>query len=196
MKKNFFVGIPLSSRVSELLMDSLKPLNAFSEDFYWIPEKNWHITLSFLGNLTDEQKHSIQKTLSKYVSEQRYFNIYFNAAVLFPDKNPKKVVVSMVKNRNLLNFQFGLKTELSKCLPEVVFDQKFVPHVSVINLKFGRLKKEMAAKVQELSFKKRFEVTDVALLETLVHDKPPVSYRVLSEARLLVDDKFVEQETE
>ncbi len=187
--KRVFIGIPLGKNISENLRETLAPFDTFQKSFYWIPQENWHVTLSFIGDVTEESLSEIQKEVSAFVSSQKYFNVYFNAIESFPSKSPKKLVITMVKNRNLMDLQYGLRNVLKKYIGAQA-EKSFFPHVSVINLKRTPEIPAILEKAASMQFKKRFEVDTVACIETIFKEKPPVEYRVLSEAKMIVDDKF------
>jgi 2'-5' RNA ligase len=188
--KRIFIGIPLGENIADEIEKTFSPLSRFQKDFFWIPKQNWHITLSFLGDVVDSQLAEIQKTFSAYSSSQKYFNIYFNGLVPFPERAPKKLVLTMVKNRNLMDLQYGLRNSLKKYLPGEELGKKFMPHVSVINLRRGIDTKEIIEKAKTFEFKKRFEVDTISCIESVICDRPPVEYKVLSEAKMVVGDKF------
>jgi len=191
MIQKVFIGIPLGENIAQEIRKNLSPLEKFERNFYWIPEASWHITLSFVGNVDATKIHKIQKILGEYVTEQRYFNIYFDGVMLWPPKQQsRKIVLTMVKNRNLMDFHYGLKNALKGFLQKTEFDRKFYPHVTIINLRRGPLDNEMKSKVEDIEFKKRFEVSEICMMETLKVSKPPAKYQVLSESKMIVDDKF------
>lgn len=188
--KRVFIGIPLGKNISTEIQEKLSPINAFGKEFFWIPKDNWHITLAFIGDIDSQKLTELQKSVSTFVASKKYFNIYFDGAMGFPERMPKKLVLTMVKNRNLMDLQYGLREVLKDFIRPEELNKKFLPHVSVVNLKRGSGHDELLAKTASLEFKKRFEVDTVSCIETIMREKPPVEYRVLSEAKMVVDDKF------
>ncbi len=185
-----FIGIPLGKNISDELESTLSPLSRFEKEFFWNPKENWHITLAFIGDVDEKKLAEVQKIFSTYAVSKKYFNMYFNGVATFPEHMPKKLVLTMVKNRNLMDLQYGLRNALKDYIHPEELRRGFLPHVTMASLKRNMNHAELIAKATSLEFKKRFEVDTISCIETVQVERPPVSYRVLSEAKMIVDDKF------
>lgn len=196
--KRIFLGLPLSSHVTEQLKKSLRPLQKRESNFFWIPEENWHITLSFLGDMADDEIQEVKRIVAGVAKIHNYFNMYFDGIAFFPDpRHPRKIVLTSVKNRNLTNLQFALRVALEKFIPEVTKRQRFFPHVSIANIKRDADQNGLAEAFTEIQYKRRLEVTEITFFETVMNDKPPVQYKKISEIPLRVVDKInLDDETE
>lgn len=191
-----FIGIPLGKNISDEIESTLSPLGAFQKEFFWNPKANWHITLAFIGEVDQSKLSEVQKAFSAYAVTKKYFNVYFNGVESFPDRVPKKLVLTMVKNRNLMDLQYGLREVLRDYIAPEEYDRKFLPHVTIASLKRHFNHEKLLERAKGLEFKKRFEVDTISCIETIQVEKPPVAYRVLSEAKMIVDDKFDPEDVE
>ncbi len=167
MKHRIFTAIQLSQTVRSGLEDLLAPFHQRTGALLrWLPVENWHVTLNFLGAHSDDDLPAIEKIIREVVADHQYFNLYFDDLQFFPPRGPRKVVLTMVKNRNLFNLQYALRLALEKYLP-AGRQLPFIPHISLANLHTRDLAGITHAMAQT-EFKKRLEVTEVALLESRV----------------------------
>jgi len=109
----------------------------------WISKDNLHITLEFLGDLTDQEVGDTCEIVKEVAKKHKAFSINLNR-VLYgpPKKNPPRMVwAEGEKNEELTD----LKNDLEECLLEKVKfrpdEKSFVSHITL-------------AKISEWEFKK------------------------------------------
>ena len=129
--KRIFVGIPVPKDVISRIQMLKTLVNAPPDDIRWIFGKNLHITLSFLGHISDGNLDEVVNCLAKEV-KQSAFDLTISGTGVFPDNNnPRIYWMDIEKGRDEL---IALQAEIDKSVDHL--KQKpgirpYVPHVSI-----------------------------------------------------------------
>ena len=139
--------------------DIKKQLFLYSEKWPELPAKwtvkdNLHITLEFLGDLTDEELGNVCKVVGEVSTRHKIFSVNLNK-ILYgpPKKNPPRMVwVEGEKSDELAD----LKEDLQECLldkiqfrPEGI---RFSPHITLARIKeweFRKIEPEERPEIDE-----------------------------------------------
>lgn len=132
--KRLFIAIPFKAENSFLKEWSIIKQKFIPDKINWIPEKNLHITLKFLGETADEQIPVICQIIDHSFKNQKSELIHWNKIGIFGSQYKPRVIWMGCKEENLLkNMYENLKTNLIANGFE--FDrQNFVPHISLARL--------------------------------------------------------------
>ncbi len=87
-----FIAIPFPEDVRATLatfQDQLKPCGA---SIAWVAPENLHLTLKFLGDITDEQKTAIEGELKRIAAQTPAFTMELGEVVVFPSPEAPRVV--------------------------------------------------------------------------------------------------------
>jgi len=167
-KKTFrtFFAIALPEETLQqlsLCIDKLKKDKKFS-GIRWIPIENLHITLRFLGNITEEQSSFLIEKARQGLQSVNHFSIELKTIISFPpDGEPRilaikpKPITSLAALALLLDeyvIELGLPEEKRTYTPHLTIGKKKEKH------DFLKLEKEI--KITPLKFK----ITDVKLLRS------------------------------
>ncbi|MCK9379027.1 MAG: RNA 2',3'-cyclic phosphodiesterase [Candidatus Moranbacteria bacterium] len=133
MQRRIFVGIDLPSQVKKRLAEKVEKWKSLP--IKWIKEDNFHITLSFLGYLEDEDLSKICQSVRVATKNIDAFDIELSKIELGPEKG---------KNARLVWFSGKASEELKKLQEEIeksfgsfkIDKKEFHPHVTL-----GRIRK-------------------------------------------------------
>lgn len=132
-----FIGLPLAesvrNRLNKAVLDLKKDMKDL--DIRWVPWRNYHITLVFLGSLTAGDIPIIETIMAETVRDMPAFKVEIKNIRGFPNPNKPKLLVAEVSvNESLRDLQKRLTATLIRAAYEVE-DHKFRPHITVARLK-------------------------------------------------------------
>jgi len=135
MKKKLFIAIkPDIPKEVLLYYNNIKKLLS-KEQINWVPKKNWHFTLKFIGFIEEEKIPLIQEILAKITQKQTAFTISWGKAGYY-SRNKKPAVLWIGLDRNE---QMSLMAdELDNRLAELGISLSV--HAFQAHLTFGRMK--------------------------------------------------------
>jgi len=132
-----FIALDVEKRVKELGNKVILDLK--SNGFYakWVEEENFHITLFFLGEITDEE---IEKTASIVkMIDKAPFRVLIDRVGFFQKKGkPTSIWLGIKKNPALEVIYDSLRAALERTYKKP-FREKFIPHLTL-----GRIKRAPA----------------------------------------------------
>ena len=101
----------------------------------WIPEKNFHITYTFIGNSSDKDINNIRQVLSPILNKEIEVDIQFSGLGAFPNIYNPRVFFVKIKDTN------GELSRLNSFISEKLAvlgyksDKNFVPHITLKRIK-------------------------------------------------------------
>lgn len=126
-QRKIFIGISLPATAKKKLTEKLEKWQNLP--IRWSFEENLHITLLFIGYVTDEAVMDICARVRAAAQKIEGLDIKFEKINLGPDeKNPKMVWLSGEANENLKNMVVVLENELGIAR---TFRNEFRPHVTL-----------------------------------------------------------------
>lgn len=116
----------------------------------WPSAQNFHLTLKFLGNISEETLPCIKAKLSEAIADKERFNITFNQLGVFPNpRHPKVIWIGSDKtDPELVTLQRDIDSKLSKCHP-FVKEKRFSPHITLSRVR-NRIKPDILNKTLEI----------------------------------------------
>ncbi len=136
----------------------------------WTPQENLHITLSFLGDVKDQNIVRVINFTKKTALKYKPFFVVLNEICYGPShKKPRMVWITGKKSKEM----GALKTDLERGLFNLparnitTFKNGYTPHVTLGRLQkeFYQIKKEERPKIKRDVFLK-FEVFSVDIIES------------------------------
>ena len=101
-----FYAIDLNDEVrhaTQHIVDKLKACE-WSEHVRWTPVENLHLTLRFLGDVSEELLQQLNKALEEKLKACTPFSIMFKEPRLFPHfKKPRVVAATVAHNEELIS---------------------------------------------------------------------------------------------
>ena len=154
MKKRLFLAIPLTKTIRESFAQYQRSLNL--EDVRWIPKKNLHITLYFLGDTDEVTIPEIIEELNLFFNTVNSFSLKFDKISLAPpgSKKPRIIWAEFEPNPEFENLMSGVRKILNKFAKEPSEHKEIIPHVTLARFKpttkFNKLKLDQP-KIEDLS---------------------------------------------
>jgi 2'-5' RNA ligase len=154
----------------------------------WVKKENFHITLSFLGNLSNEEVLEVIDTTKKIAEKNQPFSVKLNHVGLGPTiKNPRFLWVTGEKSPELYKIQkelnaslFGLSSYLDK-----ERDREYIPHITLGRIRqfeFRRLNPEDLPVLEE-DISLIFKVSSIDVMSSVLK-KGGSEYSILESCRL------------
>jgi len=136
-RHRIFIAINLPHEVKKFLSGFQKKFNGIPAK--WTPKDNLHITLLFLGDLTDEELGQACVEIKEVVKNHTSFNIELNKIMYGPDnkipfdttqgKPPRMIWASGEKNKEVSQLKNNLEDALLEKINFKPDNKLFSPHV-------------------------------------------------------------------
>lgn len=158
-----FIAIEISQHAKARIFhefENLKSKNLLRGKF--VEKENLHLTLKFLGEITNEEIEKIKRGL-KEINFKR-FDCYIGKIGFFNDKNHIKVIwVELVSNK--LN---ELQKQIDKATFEIKRDyKKFNSHITTVRVKSVINKPLLIKEIKRIHFKNLdFEIKEFVLMKS------------------------------
>ena len=186
MKHRIFIAINLPENIKKQLADF--QLKWPELPCRWTKRENIHITLAFLGYLTDEGLLEICKIAKEVASRHEPFFINLNKIIYGPPKQPPR----MIWTEGEENEELGrLQTDLENSLQGLPFGREkesrpYAPHITLGRLRqweFRTIESEERPEVNE-EISLNFEVKSIDVMESQLRRGGP-EYSVLESMPLI-----------
>ena len=164
MKKKLFISIPLSKEILEKLIIYQEQ---YPQEFIrWIPSKNLHITIYFLGKIDQKLISELISKLNYIAVQTKYFALEFEQIIKAPNDHRPSMIWAKFKN----NEKFESLTKIiSQEVKEFIENQnlyknkKTIPHVTIARCKNSFKLKKLKLNQTKLS---NLEVDSFHLMES------------------------------
>ena len=132
--QRLFIGLPVEKSVSQQL--SNYAINRFVDDkvFRVIPIENHHITLAFLGDVSEQQVHLLDTLLREVAAITSPFDCLCGGLEAFPSNKKAKVIAAQIASRPLMDLYERIKSHLNQ-LGFDVSKRTYRPHLSIVRAK-------------------------------------------------------------
>lgn len=177
-----FISIELPERIRKEIFKEFEKLRGsgfVSGNF--VKKENLHLTLKFLGELSEEEISKIKEKLLEV--EFSKLNLCTGEIGFFPSENYVRVLwVDLISEKTKY-----LKDILEEKLLEIGINKDsrpFSSHLTVVRIKTVKDKEKFLEKLKELKVKKlNFEIDKISLVKSELTKKGPV-YKILEEFTL------------
>ncbi len=131
-----FIAVDLDDRLKTHFIHIIKKLDTGDGSFKWITRQGMHITLKFLGEISESQKSEVERVLDKVTNKHSSFLLQFIGSGTFPQnsKNPRVLWIGLNKNEALEK----LHTDIEEEIAELGFpkdNRPFHPHLTLCRVK-------------------------------------------------------------
>ena len=133
-----FVAIDLNNQIKIHIQQIIDRLDTRDGSIKWISRQSMHITLKFLGEVSESQISDVKKVLDKAVSKHPPILLQFRGAGTFPhnSKNPRVLWIGLDKNETLETLHQNIEEGMAGLgFPKE--NRRFHPHLTL-----GRVKKK------------------------------------------------------
>lgn len=191
-----FVGIEFSTELKMDIHELQKKLKPYSSSGRWKHADNFHLTLSFLGEIDEQQAGDINRLLAELAPKHQSFSLEIDKLGTFGQGNFNSVSGVLPIRVLWLGIDDGVKalralqSDIEKRLEALGFPRDprgYNPHVTVAqNIKIKCDLEELERQINP--FKKKIEVKTIHLFVSEVSDGKRV-YRPISDHKLQQGEK-------
>ncbi|MDD5331227.1 MAG: RNA 2',3'-cyclic phosphodiesterase [Candidatus Nanoarchaeia archaeon] len=174
-----FVAVEVPEEIRRQIFDLQRSISSKEARVRWVAKKNIHLTLVFLGELSEKKVEEVKEVLKNI--KHKKFKIYVDEIGFFPNKsNPNVVWVGLEPEKEILELQNKVDGELLSY--SMGKDQKFKAHVTIGRINEIKDKTKFFEKLN-VKIKGEFVVEEFILFSsTLTKDGP--KYRILEKYSL------------
>jgi 2'-5' RNA ligase len=148
-----FIAVELASRVVSRAKALVEKLKTPGVDVNWVGPEQMHLTLKFLGNVTDDDIPDICKVVGTAVASVEPFEIICRGLGGFPSSASARTLWIGIEQGNdeLRELQVAVDEALKKQLGFAKEARGFTPHLTIGRVKGGTPEgmEELAAKLAE-----------------------------------------------
>ncbi|MCM8764053.1 MAG: RNA 2',3'-cyclic phosphodiesterase [Candidatus Omnitrophica bacterium] len=169
-----FAAIKIDNELVNEISNLLKTIEEYKDKIRTVSSKNLHLTLRFLGKVTDEMYYVFSNKLAEGYSFFYPFVINLRGVGFFPDRNRPRVIWVGVEENPILKKTYLVAEQAARDIglpPE----NKFQGHITA-----GRVKTVISTNVVkniEGTFGNRFwgsmDVKEIAIFESILHPDGP-----------------------
>jgi RNA 2',3'-cyclic 3'-phosphodiesterase len=143
-----FVALEISSAVRENLADLLKALRGVSPQTRWVRPENLHVTLKFIGEVSETKRAAVHRALADVRSEQ-HVTLDFRGLGFFPNqKHPRVFWAGIEASPNLKTLAADIDKATEKL--GIAREQRpFSPHLTLARFEPPRLPEKLRFATQE-----------------------------------------------
>ena len=180
-----FVAIELSDRVRSALAGVQAALGATFSGIRWIPPDRMHLTLKFLGEVTDRDVDDVAQAVRGVAEKSKGFEMQIAGAGCFPKQGAVRIVWAGVQEES------GTLIESAKQLDESLhplgFPQElrpFSPHLTLARLRHDDSGDALRAAAENYAYPSVTQSVSKMILISSVLSKKGPSYAPICSARL------------
>ena len=144
--KRIFIGIPAGCQIKSILTHIKSAVNCNPPFIKWVPTENIHLTLSFLGNISNDDIPNLIQFIGKNIARNN-FQLSIAGTGVFPStKSPKVLWLGLDKGIDKLTL---LQHQVAKSISEFKDNDQentFIPHITIAKIK------QMHGKIDVLPF--------------------------------------------
>ena len=127
-----FIAIEIPEEIKKVLVHIEDHLKYAQADVKWVRPETIHLTLKFLGEVTDEKRGEIEKALDEIARSVKPFELTVKEIGTFPYiEHPRVVWVGLDKGATET---IGLANRIEEALAAIGFakeDRPFSPHITI-----------------------------------------------------------------
>ncbi len=180
-----FIAVDLSPEIKGALAALIKDLRQTKAEVKWVNENSFHLTMKFLGEITEQELGQVVTNMEIVARQTRPFSLECRSTGYFPEKGTPRVLwAGVVLTEELKALQQKLELALEKIgFPKE--ERDFHPHLTLGRVKSHRnldAAIRILKKYEDKSFG-QMEVKALTLFESILRPTG-AEYRVIKEAKL------------
>ncbi len=181
-----FIAIDLSPEIKNRITAAVRALKPLAADIKWVVPENYHLTLKFIGEASEEQVEIIKNVLDEVVEKHRGFNLAARGTGSFPPGQSRMRViwVGLEAGPEL----FSIQSDLEELLSRKGFEREeraFSPHLTIGRAREPRKQERLKAELERLSGQEfgAMEVKEIEIFQSILRPQGP-EYRIISRHQL------------
>lgn len=172
-----FIGIFLPKELRDKVVRMQNELKKLPIDCKFVEESNLHISLSFLGEVTENEISGIEEKMKEMSSMYKQFDVFIKGLKLIPNEKFIRVIAFDTKDKS------GQLFSISKMIEKEIGGDVKPPHLTLCRVKNIKDKSLLLGKTESLKDTEigSFTATGISLIKSELQRQGPV-YSVISEA--------------
>lgn len=136
-RHRIFIGIPIGDRVQQAIERLLETTKMHTWNLRWVPAKNRHMTLAFLGDIRPNELETVQQGFVAAYAGNRQLQYQLSALRRFPNSRGRIITLTGEASEPLLGLATTTRDLLGTC--GVGFERKtFRPHITLARIRNSR----------------------------------------------------------
>ena len=181
-----FIAIDLSEEAQQELTQLQSELKTSQADVKWVDPKNIHLTLKFLGEISDQQVTQVKATLDKIAPQFKPYETTLSGIGAFPKLDHPRVVWVGIEDAKGETKEIASKIEAE--LEKIGFkkeDREFKAHLTIGRVRSSKNKDKLKSIIQSISFapQSKNPINDITLYQSTLTPQGPI-YTILYTAQL------------
>jgi 2'-5' RNA ligase len=181
-----FLALTLPEKVRQFLAALQAKLSRAQADVQWVEPPNLHVTLKFLGEITDEQRRAVEQLLGAVARGETAFTLRLDRVGAFPSlSSPRVVWVGLGEGKErAIRLAARLEQDCGG-LGLRKEERPFAAHVTLGRVRTPRGRSGLVRALTEFGWQAPapWDVTALALYQSTLSSRGPI-YSVLAEVPL------------
>jgi len=131
-----FIAVDLDDRLKTHFIHIINKLDTGDRSIKWITRQGMHITLKFLGEISESQKSEVERILDNVTNRHSSFLLQFRGSGTFPhnSRNPRVLWIGVDKNEAFETLHADIEEEMAGIgFPKD--NRPFHPHLTLCRVK-------------------------------------------------------------
>ena len=183
LEKRIFIGIPISSKIKSILSSIKTSIHSSRDIIKWIPPENIHLTLSFLGNISEREISNVIQSIENGITF-KFFKIKVEGLGVFPSTNfPKILWVGISNGVDELTLLHQFIEKSVREYKSFNKKEKFMPHITIARIRRSQRKIDVLPFLNTVYSPIELDINSICLYESLLSPEG-VQYKVLTEFQI------------
>lgn len=178
-----FLAVELPDDIRRALAQLQRRLAESHADVTWTKEANLHITMRFLGEISQEQREAVEQRLTQVCQHHREHPVALSQVGAFPNVSAPRVIWVGVGEGDVWLGQAARQIE--EGLGDLGFpreERQFTAHVTLGRVRSPKRRAELAAQLRQATWPPHaFRVTHLTLFQSTLTGSGPI-YSALARA--------------
>lgn len=174
--KRTFIAVKIKPK-DKLLKTYTKLKNELdNEKIKWVNSDNFHLTLFFLGDTSEEKIEEVKNQLSNIADQYAVFSVKLKGIGVFKNLNKPRVLWVGINQYEMLQ---NLKTLIDKEMTVLGFHaetREFKPHLTLARMKWINDKQKLSQLLEEYKseFFQQTEIKELIYFESVLRSTGPI----------------------
>jgi 2'-5' RNA ligase len=169
-----FVAVNFPAKIKNEIGSLIDDLKGIPADLKWVEAHNLHLTLQFLGNVSEAQITAVAEALKKSAEGVGPFTLKVSGVGAFPAREKPRVFWAGITGETgiLLNLSRQVQREM-KVLGFAPGKNRFSPHLTLARLRSSAGFPELIERAEKLAEKKDFGSAKIKTIELMLSELSP-----------------------
>ncbi len=131
-----FFAVPLPETLQDLVQKTIEPYAGLP--FKWVKPENWHLTITFLGEVPKEAILALCEPMATLLAKQQPFVVCTSSIDYFPSRRKARVLAILFENCAALQALAQNMVALCKEQGLAPDEKPFYPHVTLARFKLKK----------------------------------------------------------